>query len=276
MSRYYGCNPERVTDSAKTGEQNMILKRIFAAMGLSLLILSMPAMAAVDWGVAQEDRFENAKLIVDPPIGRETTREIGESLVSSGIRTMRVRTHWKVTLKEDASGKMGFLSMFRQVKASAGTSGSLLWHSSKKTPMFCVNPQGNGEVRPSEMAGCFVDTDKDGKFDALAFPGYDTDKDLDRPIAYELVALESSEEIESRDSYFVEVLYQGISRGEVKISYREFKGGIARPAFTQDVTYELEPDGSGMVAFRGLRIKIVKATRENITYVVQQLGSARV
>lgn len=255
----------------------MTLPRLLAAMSLSTLTLfSIPATAAVEWSIPQEERFENAKLVVDPPIGQETTREIGESLVRSGVRTMRVRTNWKVTLNEDANGKMGFFAGFRQVKASAGTTGSLLSHSSKKNPMLCVNRQGNVEMLPSEMAGCFVDTDRDGKFDAIAFPGHDTDNPLDRPVAYELQAQERSDEIESRDSYFVEVLYQGISRGEVKISYREFKGGVARPAFTQDVTYELEPDGSGVVAFRGLRIKIVKATRENITYVVQQIGSARV
>jgi len=61
----------------------------------------------------------------------------------------------------------------------------------------------------------------------------------------------------------------------VKVSYREFKGGLARPAFTQDVSYQMDPDGTTTIAFRGLRIKVLKATRESITYVVNQLPNPR-
>lgn len=126
-----------------------------------------------------------------------------------------------------------------------------------------------------EMTGCYADTDRDGKFDSILFPGHDIDGKLEKPIEYEMGPKQVKEfEKETSRSYFVEVIYQGVSKGEAKVSYREFKGGIARPAFTQDVSYELDPDGSGVIAFRGLRIKIVKATRENITYIVQQIGSA--
>ena len=75
------------------------------------------------------------------------------------------------------------------------------------------------------MAGCFVDTDKDGKFDAIAFPGHTVDKDLPQPVPYTLaeqVKVHSQKRSSILGTHQVEVLYQGVSKGEAKISYREF------------------------------------------------------
>lgn len=250
------------------------MKNCFIARLAICTVAFFPCLAAAEaWGIAMDVKLDEGRLIIDPPPGQQVTREIGESLVRTGLRQLRTTTTWNVTLKDDAAGKMGFMAMYRAVKASAGASGPLLFHSNEKSPMFCVTPQGGTTNTPAEMAGCFVDTDKDGKFDALAFPGHGVDKDLPVPAAYDLKPQTNAEELEDSRSYFVEVLYQGVSKGEAKISYREFKGGIARPAFTQDVSYELETDGSGVIAFRGLRIQIVKATREGITYIVQKLGA---
>ena len=45
-----------------------------------------------------------------------------------------------------------------------------------------------------------------------------------------------------------------------------FSDDMARPAFTQDLTYDLA-DGDE-IGFRGARIKVLKATNTAITYVV--------
>ncbi len=249
-----------------------IMLRVLLASGISLL----PALslAAEVWRVAQEVNDHDFTLLVEPRIGQESTRDVGDSLVRSSFSRTRTTKSWEVTLKSDASGKFGFLAGYRAVSAPSGAKGPLLYHSAEHNPMFCVTPRGEASTSPPSMAGCFVDTDKDGKFDAIAFPGHTVDKDLPQPVPYTLAEQVKSEEIVDSRNYQVEVLYQGVSKGEAKISYREFKGGIARPAFTQDVSYELEADGSGVIAFRGLRIQIIKATRESITYVVQKLGSA--
>ena len=248
---------------------------------LALLILAPTTLIAglfgpdsAPWGIKKEVKEHDFALVVEPPIGQQATREIGESLVRSSFRRTRTTTTWQVTLNGDVAGKMGFAAGNRAVNAVAGTTGPLLFHSSRKSPMFCVSSQGVSAIVPKGIAGCVVDTDGDGTFDALAFPGYAVDSNLPSPVGYELKEQVTSEEVTDDRSYQVDVLYQGISKGEVKISYREFKGGISRPAFTQDITYELESDGSGVIAFRGLRIQIIKATRVDITYIVQKLGAA--
>lgn len=67
-----------------------------------------------------------------------------------------------------------------------------------------------------------------------------------------------------------QALYQGRIDNKIKISFREFKDDMARPAFTQDIEYELNKSGDTIVGFKGLRIKILKATNMDITYSVIQ------
>ena len=65
-------------------------------------------------------------------------------------------------------------------------------------------------------------------------------------------------------------LYQGVSKGTIKLSVREFLDDMARPAFTQDIPYDLEVDGTAVVVFQGLRIMVLKATGTSIQYIVEK------
>lgn len=68
------------------------------------------------------------------------------------------------------------------------------------------------------------------------------------------------------DGFKVELLYGGVTKGTVKLSYREFMRDMARPAFSQELAYDLA-DGDE-IGFRGARLKVVKATNVSIRYVV--------
>ncbi|MGZ8545817.1 MAG: hypothetical protein ACXWVU_00350 [Sulfuricurvum sp.] len=74
----------------------------------------------------------------------------------------------------------------------------------------------------------------------------------------------------TENSFKYEALYQGRIDNKIKISFREFKDDMARPAFTQDIDYELNKNGDTIVGFKGLRIKVIKATNMDITYSVIQ------
>lgn len=63
-----------------------------------------------------------------------------------------------------------------------------------------------------------------------------------------------------------DLVYSGISGGTVMISYREFSNDLARPAFTQDIRYDLK-DGRE-VGFRGARFEILSANNTTIKYRV--------
>ncbi|WBQ10224.1 hypothetical protein L2D01_00295 [Hyphomonadaceae bacterium ML37] len=66
------------------------------------------------------------------------------------------------------------------------------------------------------------------------------------------------------NSFQQTLLYSGRVGDKINISYREFSGSVARPAFSNDVEYDLA--ASSEIAYRGARIEIIEATNSSITY----------
>jgi hypothetical protein len=62
------------------------------------------------------------------------------------------------------------------------------------------------------------------------------------------------------------LLYNGKIGEKITIGYREFSGDIARPAFSNEVSYDLSD--STIIGYKGARIEVVKATNTEITYKV--------
>ena len=112
---------------------------------------------------------------------------------------------------------------------------------------------------------CLFDSNNDGKFDKIATKINILYADLEKPVSYTLKRTKSTY---NEDSFKYVALYQGKIANKIKISFREFTNNMARPAFTQNIEYELEDDGTAMVGFKGLRIKVLKATNLDITYKV--------
>lgn len=68
-----------------------------------------------------------------------------------------------------------------------------------------------------------------------------------------------------------ELSYSGRAGDIISLSYREYtEEGLARPAFTQDVSYTLEREGETKIGFRGARILVHVATNDRIVFTVEQ------
>ncbi|NDP28499.1 MAG: hypothetical protein GZ087_13900 [Flavobacterium sp.] len=63
-----------------------------------------------------------------------------------------------------------------------------------------------------------------------------------------------------------EFIYNGKVGKNVKFIYREFINDMARPAFNQELQYDL--DESKIIGFKGLRIEILSVTNTNIEYKI--------
>lgn len=72
--------------------------------------------------------------------------------------------------------------------------------------------------------------------------------------------------IYSPESFKVEIIYLGLSGADLKASYREYKNDIARPAFYQDLSYNLKD--SSIIRYKNFRINILRATNEELECVV--------
>jgi hypothetical protein len=70
----------------------------------------------------------------------------------------------------------------------------------------------------------------------------------------------------SSPSFVQEIIYNGRVGSSIKFLYREFSGNIARPAFDQEVQYDL--NDSNIIGFKQARIEILNATNTELTYRV--------
>jgi len=68
------------------------------------------------------------------------------------------------------------------------------------------------------------------------------------------------------EEFKAELIYNGVSKNTIKISYREFLRDMARPAFYQELNYDL--DKSDLIQFKTFRIKVLNADNSTIRFVV--------
>lgn len=128
---------------------------------------------------------------------------------------------------------------------------------------------------PVIHTNCLFDLNNTGMFTHKIkdLSDLDTTDDMDEietlfnPIRYTIKRTDPSY---NSDSFRYVALYQGKIGNKIKVSFREFNQDMSRPAFTQDIEYELDKNGEAIVGFKGLRIKVMKATNTDITYSVIQ------
>lgn len=70
----------------------------------------------------------------------------------------------------------------------------------------------------------------------------------------------------SRSSNQQTLIYSGKIGNRITLGYREFVNEIARPAFSNDVTYDLSE--STTLGYKGARVQVISATNTEITYKV--------
>ncbi len=68
------------------------------------------------------------------------------------------------------------------------------------------------------------------------------------------------------DSYQYELVYVGLTGSTIRLMYREYSNNFARPAFSQDLTYDLSQ--SKIITFRSYRIRVLEATNDSLKFVV--------
>lgn len=119
-------------------------------------------------------------------------------------------------------------------------------------------------VGPYSIA-CFSDLDRDGHFDRVRVPSikFGAWSKLDKPVAYRIAVTPATP-----DGIKNELIYQGIDRGTLRLAYREFMDNFIRPAYQQDVTYQMTEAGPTFIRFRGVEIEVLEANNQGITYRV--------
>ena len=63
-----------------------------------------------------------------------------------------------------------------------------------------------------------------------------------------------------------DLIYNGISKNTIRVTYREYVKDMARPAFFQEMIYDL--DESDTINFKSIHIRVIQATNSHIRFVV--------
>ncbi|KZZ19843.1 hypothetical protein A3752_13310 [Oleiphilus sp. HI0081] len=187
-------------------------------------------------------------LIDYPAIGTETTAFVGEEMLAKGSK----KTVNAISLKYTTSvGLLGSYTFSPGIYTQVGYSGNKVFYA----------PTNYGMVQKSTLAdpygGMYIDHNEKEICGVSAFGGTvcsDADYDITKHTNNDMLSFQQT------------LLYSGKIGNKVNISYREFSNNKARPAFSNDVEYDLNE--SNVIGYKGALLEIINATNQSIKYKV--------
>lgn len=133
-----------------------------------------------------------------------------------------------------------------------------------KTYDLRATEQGYAAICPKENY-CLIDKDWNDDFEYVSIEKSSDLKSLKTPISYTKTV--DSPSLKEGDFKYI-ALYQGKVDNKIRVSFREFYNNLSRPNFTQDIEYEYSEDSKTIIGFKGLRIEVINAGNQTITYKV--------
>lgn len=120
-------------------------------------------------------------------------------------------------------------------------------------------------VTVNGYTGCLIDNQNDGVFERAAFNEVTPfSREITQPVNYTRGDIEISGG--SVPSARTELLYQGSDGRTLNLTYREFRNGIARPAFTENLTVPLGETFPQQIAAKGHIFTVHSVTGLGLTY----------
>ena len=203
-----------------------------------------------------------------PQIGQEHEVEIGQSMISAfNIRVMAGASTISYTFDKNFHFSGNYAWQDFDVNVSAMEPNIILVPGRRYQPKdFTFKYRNDSESRSGlskpDLVLWIADESKHVMAELLfGIPKREFD-----------TGVSASEVISSRcktfgaDSYRRELIYSGISQGTVTLSYREFLHDMARPAFTQELRYDLKEGNE--IGFKGSRFKVLNANNLGIRFAV--------
>lgn len=233
----------------------------FVASGCALFLLAACASGPQISAPKLTTTHEN---ILEPAIGTPSRRDVGESIFVQqlGKKTTQKLAVLSQDLKRDADFKSSGYSLI----IPGGAKGML----SEDEASACFQNMGrNAGIYGSEGRSlfCLMDKNKSGFYSRAVLGSMNNWGDFEIPSTpyrvEEVVTGYGPESIKR------ELVFQGLNNEQVQILYREYTAAdMARPAFTQSVSYDASDDP--LIGFKGARIRVIKVTGVDIEYVVEK------
>lgn len=208
------------------------MKDVNSSLAVALAI-SAPALA-------------ETKVGMEPAAGVERTATIGSPIVE------KYRFDAVTVAVADADVVKGTLTGNITIKAGE--------------PLYRV--QSKAKYKACSQSGpCALDDDGDGTFDRIALDDVVSALRLKVPVHYQI---KDAVAPSSTGNFKQVVSYLGVSGDTLRLSYREFLNDMARPAFTEELTFPITKTYPQGVAFKDVKMTILGIDGMGLRYRLEQ------
>lgn len=242
----------------------MVIRKLLAVIVLAVLVTGCAAMAP---SALTQRRFvplagPQPSRVALPPLSTEAVAQVGDTMITGGNTYTRPAIKLASSVVHSGVSRGPFvLQIPAGVLVASGTSTSPLKGTFYEAQQpLQINAGGNLQVK----GGIFV-PDKAGLPNEIYWHATDTGVPLCDPDSTIQFEPTTHEDWQS-DSFRRELIYNGRSGATIKLLYREFSEERIRPAFTQEVTYDLAQGET--IGFKGARFQVVDADNIRIKYNV--------
>lgn len=190
--------------------------------------------------------------VSEPPLNTLVTAYVGDAMVRQG----EYSEHDAIYLRQDI--KVGIIESYTFTRGYYLKKGE----DSKSEFYLPAGGADSGQVIRGALADPFqvIRLDKkSGKLCSVSVINYEvsTSKADYVKTKYSIASLDSFQQI---------LIYSGKVGEKINVGYREFSNDFARPAFNNDVEYDLSE--STIIGYKGCKIEVIEATNELIKYKV--------
>ena len=211
------------------------MKSIFRAMLFSVLVFGF---SSISLSTNKETQLESQTVAV----GEAVWNRVEQSITSGVVVQGKVFEEW---------------TDYYTLQLNPGD--TLVLIREKKKPKACVR-QTRTSLGSMLWEGCLIDKDEDGKFEIASAGEGPFTKRMDPPVPYQRSSV-PDRRVGSRQSR-AELIYLGATGDTIRLGYREYSNGLARPAFSENFDIPLSENFPQQVS-----TKYVNLVLENISSV---------
>jgi hypothetical protein len=221
----------------------MKLTRILLSAGLYILIQGCASPSY--------DYSPETVQINEPPVGTVNTAYIGDALLTQGTISEHDAIFLEFPVKVGLVGNYTFSAGY-YTKTGGGT----------KSGYYLPSKYGGGG---SVSKGLLTDPFKiiEAQYSPQELCGVSF---LNAKVCKKSVFEVTKQRASGVNNFQQTLIYSGKFANKVNFGYREFSKDLARPAFNNDVEYDL--NASNVIGYKGARLEIIEATNELIKYKV--------
>jgi hypothetical protein len=169
-----------------------------------------------------------------------------------------------VILERDVDVDLG---MQGDVRISAGSPMKAETDTPKKLRVCTVAKDTYTNMMNQTGGACLTDRDRDGNFDSVSAQSImGTTKLLKEPVPYTVTGVPEGF---GENNHQVVLIYQGAAAGTLRLSYREFSNDMARPAFTEELSFPIEGTYPQTITWRDTRITLLGLGGDGLRYRIE-------